>query len=100
MRIRDCDCGRGGVQQRYMLMDEVTRPRSEEAACMHRGGWPHKYDYTAEPFRVLRKEFWPLHDHAQRQRHFLPTIRHENDGLILQARPPHACMARYDATLQ
>eukprot|EP00892_Ulva_mutabilis_P007765 jgi/Ulvmu1/5360/UM022_0154.1 len=72
-------------KQRYMLMEEVTRPRTEEADCIRRGGWPHLYSYAAEPFTVLRKEFWPLHDHAHRRQHFFPTIRHENDGLILQA---------------
>jgi mRNA-capping enzyme len=77
-----------GVQQRYMLIREVVDPVNWEAQQIASGArrWPHSYDYAKEPFRVVVKEFWALHHLPRVKKHFIPTLLHENDGLILQVR--------------
>ena len=82
--------GRACVQQRFMLIREVVDPMRWEATQIADAarGWPRRYGYAAQPFAVQLKEFWPLHRLARVQTHFVPTLLHENDGLILQVRRP------------
>jgi hypothetical protein len=81
------------VQQRYMLIREVVDPAKWEAQQIGSGThrWLHRYDYAKEPFRVVMKEFWPLHHLSRVTEHFIPTLLHENDGLILQVRLLDPC---------
>eukprot|EP00898_Chlorokybus_atmophyticus_P003802 jgi/Chlat1/4422/Chrsp29S04391 len=44
-----------------------------------------KYDYQAEPFRVRRKDFYPLISTQKLLNKLIPGLSHEADGLIFQA---------------
>jgi mRNA-capping enzyme len=66
----------------------VLDPRHREQAEATAGRWRLRYDYSAEPFRFRRKDFWPLTAARKVVREFIPSMRatHPVDGLILQ---PH-----------
>jgi mRNA capping enzyme, catalytic domain len=80
------------VQQRYMFVNEVVGPVKWEAAQIADAAkqWPHRIEYSKQAFDVRLKEFWPLHRLAHVRKAVIPALLHENDGLILQARPRSA----------
>src|SRR5689334_13547379 len=50
-----------GWQERFALVEEqVMKPRNKERTAIAEGRLASRYDYADEPFRVRRKEFWPL----------------------------------------
>lgn len=46
----------------------------------------HRYLYDDEPFRVRKKEFYPLYYARKLIDKLIPELSHEADGLILQVR--------------
>ena len=76
------------LQQRFMFINEVVGPCKWERKQIEslNGQWPHRYNYSAQPFSVRLKEFWPLHRLQHVLKVVVPSLQHENDGLILQVR--------------
>lgn len=79
----------GGMQERWHLVEKhVTAPRAEERHLIERGLQSRKpvgyYRYNEEPFRVRRKDFWPLPQAGKLLSEFIPKLSHECDGLIFQ----------------
>lgn len=67
---------------------ERQKLESREAGRMACG----LYRYGEEPFRIRRKDFWPLLQAHKVLNDFIPQLSHECDGLIFQAkhyRPNH-----------
>ena len=94
------------MQERWAAVEGVLRVRKEEreligvrdAQQLRHPRWakakayPARYDYSAEPFGVRRKEFWPLPKMGSLLNNFIPNLTHVSDGLIFQAChswPPH-----------
>ena len=88
------------TQERWAAVEEVLRVRREEreligvrdAKQLRHPRWPKakdypaRYDYSAEPFGVRRKEFWPLPKLESLIKNFITTkLTHDCDGLIFQA---------------
>eukprot|EP00884_Botryococcus_braunii_P019053 jgi/Botrbrau1/5831/Bobra.0366s0013.1 len=46
--------------------------------------YPLRYEYDKEPFRVRRKDFYPLYKAPHVLEKLMPQLSHETDGLILQ----------------
>uniref|UniRef100_A0A7R9V957 mRNA guanylyltransferase n=1 Tax=Chlamydomonas euryale TaxID=1486919 RepID=A0A7R9V957_9CHLO len=82
---------------RYKIVEEeVLRPRAVEIAYIREPcaaeepqrtkyrAPPFAYMYDDEPFKVRRKEFFPLHLARKLIGNFIPQLSHEADGLILQ----------------
>ncbi|GMH26022.1 hypothetical protein Nepgr_027865 [Nepenthes gracilis] len=66
-----------------MLEREVVEPRNNERRNMEANKKLY-YRYDQEPFRVRRKDFWPLSTVAKLVKEFIPNLSHEADGLIFQ----------------
>ncbi|XP_021897339.1 mRNA-capping enzyme isoform X2 [Carica papaya] len=66
-----------------MLEKEVIEPRNYERHHIFQSRNPH-YRYDLEPFRVRRKDFWPLSTVIKLLREFIPKLSHDADGLIFQ----------------
>ena len=73
-----------------MFIQEVVGPCKWERKQIESpaGQWPHRYKYDEQPFSVQLKDFWPLHRLQHVLKQVIPNLQHENDGLILQVRPP------------
>lgn len=71
-----------------MLEKHVAAPRSQERQIIERGFQTKKpvgfYRYNEEPFRLRRKDFWPLPQASKLLKDFIPNLCHESDGLIFQ----------------
>ena len=69
-----------------MFINEVVGPCKWERKQIESAGsqWPHRYQYNKQPFSVRLKEFWPLHRLQHVLKTVIPSLQHENDGLILQ----------------
>lgn len=82
------------VQHRWRLIEEwVMRPRQQERQRLDTKQ-PVKsnfgmYRYNEEPFRIRRKDFWPLPLAGKLLGDFIPQLSHECDGLIFQVRVSH-----------
>jgi len=77
------------MQKRWKVLEEcVMKPRGVERAKIERGLQEKKpvgcYRYNEEPFRIRRKDFWPLPQAGKLLQDFIPNLSHECDGLILQ----------------
>ena len=70
-------------QVRHKRIEEVIGPRRNEEAMIDQGRVPNQYQYKSEPFRLRRKDFWPLH-YSKKVFSMMKTLSHEADGLILQ----------------
>ncbi|GAB4833948.1 hypothetical protein Ancab_032195 [Ancistrocladus abbreviatus] len=66
-----------------MLEKEVVEPRNVERRTMEANN-KFYYRYDLEPFRVRRKDFWPLSTVTKLLKEFIPRLSHEADGLIFQ----------------
>ncbi|XP_065852096.1 uncharacterized protein [Euphorbia lathyris] len=66
-----------------MLEKEVIEPRNSERHNIYQSRNPY-YRYDLEPFRVRRKDFWPLTTVTRLLKEFIPKLSHEADGLIFQ----------------
>ena len=64
----------------------VERFKLEEAKH-HKKPLSFLYCYNEEPFRVRRKDFWPLPFAGKLLNDFIPQLSHECDGLIFQVGP-------------
>ncbi|GAQ88422.1 mRNA capping enzyme family protein [Klebsormidium nitens] len=65
--------------QRFpLILSEVIAPRKKDEALNR------KYDYTVEPFRVRRKDFYELQATPKLLKQTVPKLSHEADGLIFQ----------------
>lgn len=66
----------------------MAGPRAQERQLIERGLQNKKpvgfYRYNEEPFRMRRKDFWPLPQAGKLLRDFIPNLSHESDGLIFQ----------------
>ncbi|PWA58810.1 hypothetical protein CTI12_AA396610 [Artemisia annua] len=62
---------------------EVIKPRNTERSTLFKSSNPY-YRYDLEPFRVRRKEFYPLSDVPMLLEKFIPRLSHPSDGLIFQ----------------
>ncbi|GAB4819049.1 hypothetical protein N2152v2_006095 [Parachlorella kessleri] len=72
-------------KDRYaMIEDLVVKPRTSERQKIESKHWGFPYQYDKEPFRVRRKEFWPLPRADKLLNTFIPNLCHEADGLIFQ----------------
>ena len=64
------------------------KPRVAERTKIERAVQEKKavgcYRYSEEPFRIRRKDFWPLPQAGKLLQDFIPALSHECDGLILQ----------------
>ncbi len=67
-----------------MIEMEVVEPRTKERGQFGAGHSDWKYNYESEPFRMRRKDFWPLQQAEKLLSKFIPNLSHESDGLILQ----------------
>ena len=69
----------------------VMKPRVAERTKIERALQEKKavgcYRYSEEPFRIRRKDFWPLPKAGKLLQDFIPALSHECDGLILQVAP-------------
>lgn len=76
------------LQHRWRLIEEtVMRPRVQERQMIETKGGKMAcglYRYDQEPFRIRRKDFWPLPQAAKLLDDFIPQLSHECDGLIFQ----------------
>ena len=77
------------LQERWHLLEKhVVSPRTHERDLVERGLQNKKpvgfYRYNEEPFRLRRKDFWPLPQAQKLLRDFIPNLSHESDGLIFQ----------------
>lgn len=82
------------VKERWNLIEDmVVKPRNLEREVMNRDmakPVPQQkvmthYLYQQEPFRMRRKEFWPISMADYLMKKFIPaSVCHEADGLILQ----------------
>ena len=82
------------MQERWNLIEDmVVKPRNLEREVMNRdmAKPAHQrkvaihYLYEQEPFRMRRKEFWPISMADYLMKKFIPeSVCHEADGLILQ----------------
>ena len=81
------------MQERFKLIEEhVMKPRVKERLEMERDlhnklrKLPFIYLYGEEPFRIRRKDFWPLPLTGKLLQDFIPGLSHESDGLIFQVK--------------
>lgn len=86
------------MQERWSLLEKhVTAPRSQERQLVERGLQSKKpvgfYRYNEEPFRLRRKDFWPLPQARKLLQDFIPNLSHESDGLIFQVQQPYGAQA-------
>lgn len=73
------------VQERWgAIKSEVIQPRENEKHSMAQPQARFVYLYEREPFRVRRKDFWPLPLADKLLNKLIPSLPHEADGLILQ----------------
>lgn len=80
-----CLCGQSFVDmpfsQRFQAIDtEVMRHRDHEKARRR----PEWYDWSAETFKVRRKDFWEMSATRKVLERMIPALPHESDGLIMQ----------------
>ncbi|CAI9098387.1 OLC1v1035024C1 [Oldenlandia corymbosa var. corymbosa] len=66
-----------------MLEKEIIEPRNFERQHIYQSRNPN-YRYELEPFRVRRKDFWPLSTVNKLLKEFIPKLSHDADGLIFQ----------------
>lgn len=69
-----------------MKVRRQEREAIERDAHTGKRSYPQRYDYRSELFSVRRKEFWQLSRMANLLERFIPSLSHEADGLIFQAR--------------
>ncbi|PWA98824.1 mRNA capping enzyme, bifunctional [Artemisia annua] len=70
--------------KRWELIEkEVIKPRNSERGTLFKSKNPY-YRYDLEPFRVRRKDFFPLYDVSKLLDDFIPRLSHASDGLIFQ----------------
>ncbi|KAL5710471.1 mRNA guanylyltransferase [Ranunculus cassubicifolius] len=62
------------------LEKEVIEPRNQERSSAP----PQNYQFDMEPFRVRRKEYWPLSRASKLVDDLIPKLSHPSDGLIFQ----------------
>ncbi|KAJ4834833.1 hypothetical protein Tsubulata_026289 [Turnera subulata] len=66
-----------------MIEKDVVEPRNMERNALSKSTYP-SYRYDMEPFRVRRKQFYPLSTSNKLLKKFIPGLSHGADGLIFQ----------------
>ncbi|KAL5705764.1 mRNA guanylyltransferase [Ranunculus cassubicifolius] len=70
--------------ERWMKLEkEVVEPRNQERYS-YSASASNYYRFDMEPFRVRRKEYWPLSTVSKLVDDFIPKLSHPSDGLIFQ----------------
>eukprot|EP00803_Ostreobium_quekettii_P000704 evm.model.scf_1608.1 EVM.evm.TU.scf_1608.1 scf_1608:17316-27998(-) len=70
--------------ERHKCIDSVIAPRRQEETEIQHGLVSYKYQYNWEPFRMRKKDFWPLGSAPKVFSMMMKGLTHEADGLILQ----------------